>query len=246
MKQLRRITIVFTLFMAFAIFAFVLIHKLYAFEKRDIVHYNDLLHKVQEDLGKGKDESNVEKKYGCTIIYSTEIENPELAEFYGENALVLDLNVKGEYVGKVVWSDVYNNYSNMNDTFFYVSFLVWFTVLIGGYLFFYSIKRNFIKPVKELKNFSLNIAKGNLDEPLPMTKDNLFGEFVEAFDIMREELKASHEREKNAELARKELVTELSHDIKTPVSVIKATAEVLQMKNEIKTQKLDENEESKI
>ena len=47
---------------------------------------------------------------------------------------------------------------------------------------------------------------------------------------MREELKAARKREIETEIARKELVASLSHDIKTPLSVIKATGEVLDLK----------------
>lgn len=96
-------------------------------------------------------------------------------------------------------------------------------MLLGFYL-------SLIRPVQELQRFSEAIAKGNLEEPLPIHKNNIFGSFVEAFDLMREQLIAARTREIAAEKARKELVTELSHDIKTPVSVIKATCEVLEAK----------------
>ena len=38
------------------------------------------------------------------------------------------------------------------------------------------------------------IAAGELDTPLEMDKDNIFGAFSESFDIMREELKAARGR----------------------------------------------------
>jgi signal transduction histidine kinase len=46
---------------------------------------------------------------------------------------------------------------------------------------------------------------------------------------MREELKASRDREEAAVKSRKELVAELSHDIKTPVASIKAMADVMSL-----------------
>ena len=45
---------------------------------------------------------------------------------------------------------------------------------------------------------------------------------------MREELKQARESEYQANISKKELIAELSHDIKTPVATIKATCEVLQ------------------
>lgn len=46
---------------------------------------------------------------------------------------------------------------------------------------------------------------------------------------MREELKKAKEKEYQANLSKKELVAELSHDIKTPTAAIKAACEVLEM-----------------
>ena len=68
-------------------------------------------------------------------------------------------------------------------------------------------------------------------------KNNLFGNFTESFDIMREELRASKEREIEADKQKKELVAELSHDIKTPVATIRTTCEVMMVKYQ---RKLDE------
>ena len=91
----------------------------------------------------------------------------------------------------------------------------------------------------------MEIAKGNLDEALPIRKNNLFGNFVEAFDQMREELRDSRKREVKAEIARKEMVTDLSHDIKTPISVIKVACEVLEAKGNKKLNESQNSEEEK-
>jgi signal transduction histidine kinase len=87
-----------------------------------------------------------------------------------------------------------------------------------------------IRPVREMTDFSTEVAKGNLDIELPMRRNDIFGPFTEGFDLMREELKASRKREMEVEIARKEMITALSHDIKTPVAVIKAACEVLEVK----------------
>ena len=239
MKQLGKIIIFFTVTMAvfFAIFLF-LDHK-YSYNRRDILYYNDLLYKVEEAIDSGVPEEQIEELYNCSIVYEKDIEGPELSVLYSENALVLDLKSNGVYIGKVAWPDQFDRFQDMKYNFFFVALALWLTVFLGGYLIFFMMYIFFIRPVNDLKSFSMNIAKGDLDSKLPIRRNNLFGEFVEAFDIMREELKESHKREMEAEIARKSLVTELSHDVKTPVSVIKATAEVLKMKGEMKSAKGD-------
>ena len=78
------------------------------------------------------------------------------------------------------------------------------------------------------------LASGDLDKPLKMDKENMFGAFTESFDIMREELALAKERELQANISKKELIAQLSHDLKTPVASIKAMSEVLSVKEDRK------------
>ncbi|MCM1120887.1 MAG: HAMP domain-containing histidine kinase [bacterium] len=83
-----------------------------------------------------------------------------------------------------------------------------------------------VRPFHKLKDFARRVAGGNLDVPLEMDRHNVFGAFTESFDLMRSELKKARLAEARANAAKKELVAELSHDIKTPVASIKAASEV--------------------
>jgi Signal transduction histidine kinase len=104
-------------------------------------------------------------------------------------------------------------------------------VLIISYItFLYYINRNVVKPFKRMKEFAGLVAQGRLDEPLIMDRNNIFGAFTESFDIMREELKASKQRETELKMKEKELVASLSHDLKTPVTGIRAICGVLSVK----------------
>ena len=50
-----------------------------------------------------------------------------------------------------------------------------------------------IRPFERLQRFSLQTAKGNLDFPLPVQKQDFFGVYAESIDLMREELKRARE-----------------------------------------------------
>ena len=105
----------------------------------------------------------------------------------------------------------------------------WSFLLIFGVVLIYLVHRMLIRPVEEMEGFAAEIAKGNLEVPLPIHRNNMFGNFTESFDLMREEIKRSKAREMEAEKAKQEMVAELSHDLKTPVATIKATCEVLDL-----------------
>ncbi|MCR4598448.1 MAG: HAMP domain-containing histidine kinase [Acetatifactor sp.] len=112
--------------------------------------------------------------------------------------------------------------------------IVGLLLLTGMTCYGLYVRRSIIIPFANLKGFAAKVAQGKLDEPLSMDKNNLFGAFSESFDIMREELAASKERELTLQKKERELVASLSHDLKTPVTGIKVTAELMQMRMSVK------------
>ena len=231
MKKLRGITIAFVLLMAAVLTVLLILAGNMRFEKRDIAAYNDQIIRITKEYEAGQSVEKLEKQYGCRIIFSTELLNEELADYYGRKAMILDFTPGGEYIGKVVWDDTEGDYEVYRSRFLRTALILWGSLLLVGILLIIYIYVRMVKPVKELSVYSTEIAKGNLDVPLPIRKNGLSDSFTESFDLMREELKAAREREAAAEKAKKELVAELSHDIKTPVATIQATCEVLEMKN---------------
>lgn len=141
---------------------------------------------------------------------------------------------------KKIWNNLNSNLEQGRDMMLKYVIIFWAVLLVIGIIFILVIHHFMIKPVKEMENFASEIAKGNLDVPLPIHRNNMFGSFTESFDIMREELKVSKEREFEAEKAKREMVAELSHDLKTPVATIRATCEVLDLKYKKEIEKTEE------
>ena len=141
---------------------------------------------------------------------------------------------------KKIWNNLNANLEQGRDMMLKYVITFWAVLLVIGIIFILVIHHFMIKPVKEMENFASEIAKGNLDVPLPIHRNNMFGSFTESFDIMREELKVSKEREFEAEKAKREMVAELSHDLKTPVATIRATCEVLDLKYKKEIEKTEE------
>lgn len=112
-------------------------------------------------------------------------------------------------------------------------------ILLGLVGFGRYLSRNVVKPFRKMQAFAGRVAEGRLDEPLEMDRDNLFGAFSESFDIMREELADSKQRELELQKKERELVASLSHDLKTPVTGIKLAAELLQMRFSVKAESTD-------
>ena len=115
--------------------------------------------------------------------------------------------------------------------FYVTAALIILVLLMGVLMILYGlyIRKSIVMPFRNMKDFAAKVAQGKLDEPLRMDKDNMFGVFSESFDIMREELAETKERELELQKKERELVASLSHDLKTPVTGIKLTAERIKM-----------------
>lgn len=83
-------------------------------------------------------------------------------------------------------------------------------------------KKNFIDPVSDLNKSADAIIIGNFDKKIKYNSDTEVGKLCSSFEMMRDELKDSIERERKLENSRKELITCISHDLRTPISSIKA------------------------
>ena len=167
---------------------------------------------------------------GNVILYTRDDIAKSISSATSDYDIIRNIEVDGKVSGYLI---VHNpkaeleKQTNMKIALFVMS-LILLTVVVSA-LYYIYLKRRVLDPFKKLKGFAVRVAGGNLDTPLEMDKGNVFGPFTESFDIMREELKASREREEKAVKSRKELVAQLSHDIKTPVSSIKAMTDVMSL-----------------
>lgn len=144
---------------------------------------------------------------------------------------IVDISPNGKITGKLI---VNNNAGKIleesRNNLIIISIGCFMLLFLWGISYLIYINKAVVKPFYHLKEFASSVAAGNLDMPLKMDKNNLFGPFSEGFDIMREELNKSRENERRANNSKKELVASLSHDIKTPVASIKAVSELMYVK----------------
>jgi len=110
------------------------------------------------------------------------------------------------------------------SSIFLILFSLIILVIITG-IFTYWMSRSFIKPLKELEKAANEIKKGNLDYTLNINSKDEIGEVSHSFEEMRLRLKNSLEMQQQYEENRKELISNISHDLKTPITSIKGYIE---------------------
>ncbi|MEK7014432.1 sensor histidine kinase [Bacillus sp. FSL R9-9410] len=100
----------------------------------------------------------------------------------------------------------------------FVALLLLAILLIG--LVSYFVSRSVIKPIFVLKDATERIKEGNLDFQIPVTSYDEVGQLNQGFEEMRKKLKESIEVQTQYEENRKELISNISHDLKTPITSI--------------------------
>lgn len=199
--------------------------------ENDPVKINELTHELKNNYN---NISKYPKTLDYTIIndegnvlYQTNDNTSKtLSEAYRNNDTIVDLEIDGK-LNKILINNNINKKIQENNNI-YIKIIIGISIIqILSFIVYYIVLHiNIIKPFKKMKEFSNRITAGDLEIPLEMDKNNNFGAFTEAFDIMRDEIKKSRTEEKKAISAKKELVAKLSHDIKTPIASIKSYSEL--------------------
>ncbi len=170
------------------------------------------------------------------VLYDSQTETdqaPTLASAMKQGNLYAPVTVNNRIAGYVILKDGSHDFWGSVGIWIIAALAVFGILLIAAAAFFgHFVNRNIILPFDNMKRFAGSIAEGNLDTPLDMDRGNMFGAFTESFDMMREELAESKKREIALARREKELVASLSHDLKTPVTGIKLSCELLNAKLE--------------
>jgi signal transduction histidine kinase len=112
----------------------------------------------------------------------------------------------------------------------YISlFLALFIILIAStqYIFFKRIEKRILAPVDKLIQGVRQIAEGNYDVQVAGYVPNDIGSLIYSFNEMAKKLHESEMTKANYEKNRKELIANISHDLKTPISSIQGYLEAL-------------------
>ncbi|WP_066064758.1 sensor histidine kinase [Neobacillus soli] len=102
--------------------------------------------------------------------------------------------------------------------------LIFILIVTNGLLTYY-VSRSIIRPIRKLQKAANQMKEGDLNNPIEVHSKDELGQLAQGFEEMRIRLKESIEKQIAYEENRKELIANISHDLKTPITTIKGYVE---------------------
>jgi len=107
-------------------------------------------------------------------------------------------------------------------------------------IIFYFITNKKMKYIEIISIGLLEISKGNLDYRIKKYGKDELGMLADNINYMAEELKTKIDSERKAEKTKQDLITNVSHDLRTPLTSIKGYLELIKSKKYTHERQLDQ------
>ncbi|WP_054861331.1 ATP-binding protein [Gracilibacillus sp. JCM 18860] len=123
--------------------------------------------------------------------------------------------------------DTFIRYARTFFPFILISLI--FLLVLSNVLLSYFTSKSILRPINQLSEASSKIKQDDFDFSIQPTSKDELGKLVQSFDEMRQQLKESKALRDQYENNRKELLANISHDLKTPMTSIIGYVEGIQV-----------------
>jgi len=168
---------------------------------------------------------------GNALITGDDPRHPESKKVFSAATVINNGSQQG-YIYVVLAGDKYESVSkNLSGNYLLqvgsrAMILTLIATLIVGVIIIQIITRNFTRILEVMQQFS----KGDMTARIRTQSTGEINQVSEIFNAMADVLTANIEKLKELEILRRELVANVSHDLRTPISIIRGYIETLQMK----------------
>jgi signal transduction histidine kinase len=133
----------------------------------------------------------------------------------------------GKVIGALLLHSPVEGITQATTQGFYILAISMFAALALAIILSVFLSLSFAKPLKKMQNSTARLAEGDYSAKTGVMQKDEIGELAAAIDVLSEQLNlASHESERLLQL-RRDFVANISHELRTPVTVIRGSLEAL-------------------
>ena len=91
----------------------------------------------------------------------------------------------------------------------------------------FILSRHFTRPISKLEQVALSLAGGHYETRTQLHRRDEIGSLASSMDVLAERLEEARQRDKQLHIRQQEFFSNISHELKTPVTVIRGSLEAL-------------------
>lgn len=165
-----------------------------------------------------------------TAYLGETVTSEEFSDFLGEKSITTATPIildNGEIVGAVLVHSAAKNISDpIYNGFLFLGIGILIALIIVVLLAF-VLSYSFTKPLLKIKDTALVLADGNYQSKTNIKSTDEVGQLADAVDILSGRLYAASLESMKLEKMRQDFVSTISHELRTPVTVIRGSLEAM-------------------
>ena len=161
----------------------------------------------------------------ANVVYSA------LVAFLVEIFLVTNISMLAGYAEEARWSNAFLSMANRFDTVIVLGY-----VLVGIVIFavtFLILQEKSIAYISRISDAVTSISEGDLNTTVEVLGDDEFSSMASSLNKMVEDIRWLMDKERESERTKNELITNVAHDLRTPLTSIIGYLELLSVGNSL-------------
>ncbi|HBN84384.1 MAG TPA: two-component sensor histidine kinase [Clostridiales bacterium] len=135
--------------------------------------------------------------------------------------------LNGEVAGVVLLHERIESIRGETENGLLILLLSMGTAVVISFFIARALAERFTKPLDKMKTAALRISGGDYSVKTDVAQDDEIGELASALDDMAEKLNTASKESSKLEKLRRDFVANISHELRTPVTVIRGSLEAL-------------------